>query len=293
MDITYEYYKVFYWVAKCRSISGAAIILQKGQPNLTKIIRNLEAQLGCRLFLRNSRGVMLTPEGERLYQHISVAVEQIQAGEQALLADRSLQDGTVTIASSEIALRLCLLPVLESYRKQYPGVKIRLSNLSGPQAIQTVLAKTADFAVVTGPLDIPAELQVRQVGIVQQVAAGGKKYRPLGQKTIPLSQLAALPLVSMHPGTVSFHFLDHFFKANHTSWNPEIEVATADQLLPVIRSNLAVGFIPEAFLQNEDEIYPLQLQEKVPKQDILLIYPSDAILSPAAKKLTDMLHAIS
>ncbi len=91
MNISYEYYKVFYQVAKCKSISAAAAVLHKGQPNLTKLIATLEGQLGCRLFLRSTKGVQLTPEGKKLYEHISVAVEQIQAGEAELLADRSLQ----------------------------------------------------------------------------------------------------------------------------------------------------------------------------------------------------------
>ena len=81
MYVNCDYYRVFYYVAKYGSLSQAARLLLAGQPNLTRAIRNLEAALGCPLFTRSSRGMRLTPEGERLYAHIRVAFEHIEAGE--------------------------------------------------------------------------------------------------------------------------------------------------------------------------------------------------------------------
>ena len=63
MSLSYDYYKTFYYAAKYRSLSKAAAALLCGQPNVTKAIGNLEAQLGCTLFFRTGRGVTLTPEG--------------------------------------------------------------------------------------------------------------------------------------------------------------------------------------------------------------------------------------
>ena len=64
MNISYDYYRVFYYVAKYRSITQAAAALMNNQPNLTRIIKNLEGELGCSLFVRSRQGVPLTPEGE-------------------------------------------------------------------------------------------------------------------------------------------------------------------------------------------------------------------------------------
>ena len=81
MNISYDSYRIFYYVAKYGSISQAAKLLMNSQPNLTRMIKVLESELGCPLFSRTHQGVRLTPEGERLYAHISVAIEQIEAGE--------------------------------------------------------------------------------------------------------------------------------------------------------------------------------------------------------------------
>ena len=70
MDISFEYYKIFYYVAKYENITKAAMVLKSSQPNVTRIIHILEDQLDCRLFLREPRGLKLTEEGKRLYANI-------------------------------------------------------------------------------------------------------------------------------------------------------------------------------------------------------------------------------
>ena len=77
MAANFEYYKIFYYVAKYRNITQAAKILLNNQPNLTRAIKTLESELGCPLFIRNNRGMKLTPEGERLFEHIRIAFERI------------------------------------------------------------------------------------------------------------------------------------------------------------------------------------------------------------------------
>lgn len=128
MYISYDYYRIFYYVAKYGNVSQAAKLLLNNQPNMTRTIKKLEAELGCPLFLRSKKGMKLTPEGKRLYEHIRIAMEHIDAGEAELTENRNLQNGTVYIAASEVALRCLLLPVLKKYRILYPGIHIRISN---------------------------------------------------------------------------------------------------------------------------------------------------------------------
>ena len=63
MNISYDYYRVFYFAAIHGSFTRAAAALMTNQPNVTRIISNLEGELGCPLFTRSKRGVALTPEG--------------------------------------------------------------------------------------------------------------------------------------------------------------------------------------------------------------------------------------
>ena len=134
MEITYDYYRIFYYVAMYKSFSKAAKVLMSNQPNITHFMNNLENQLGCKLFVRSNRGVTLTAEGEKLYQHVSVAYQHLHAAEAELAMERSMESGSITISASEIALHLLLLPILGRFHKQYPGVRLRLLNHSTPEA---------------------------------------------------------------------------------------------------------------------------------------------------------------
>ena len=67
MYVDWEYYKIFYYVAKYQNFTKAARVLGNNQPNITHSMNRLESQLNCVLFIRSNRGVTLTPEGEMLY----------------------------------------------------------------------------------------------------------------------------------------------------------------------------------------------------------------------------------
>ena len=77
MNINFEYYKIFYFVAKYGNITKAAIALDSNQPNVTRIIKLLESQLNCRLFIREARGIRLTEEGKTLYSHVEIAYSHL------------------------------------------------------------------------------------------------------------------------------------------------------------------------------------------------------------------------
>ena len=87
-----DYYRIFYYVAQYKSFSKAADVMGNNQPNITRCMNILENELGCKLFIRSNRGVQLTIEGERLFEHVSIAIEQLVSGENELLKDKGLED---------------------------------------------------------------------------------------------------------------------------------------------------------------------------------------------------------
>ena len=82
--ITYDYYRIFYFVARYKSFTKAAKMLGNNQPNITRCMNILEQELKCTLFLRSNRGISLTPEGKKLYEHVAIAYEQLQIGEEEI-----------------------------------------------------------------------------------------------------------------------------------------------------------------------------------------------------------------
>ena len=106
MDSNFEYYKIFYYVAKYGNLTKASAALQTSQPAVTRTIHKLEDSLGCRLFIRSKSGMELTTEGRTFYKYISAGCAQFFKGEQNITNLLSLEDGAITITATETAL-LC------------------------------------------------------------------------------------------------------------------------------------------------------------------------------------------
>lgn len=288
MYISYDYYRTFYYVAKFCSFTKAANALMNNQPNVTRAIKNLEGELGCKLFVRSNRSVALTPEGERLYEHISVAFSHIEAAEKELLLDNSLQSGSISIGASEVALHCFLLPVLKEFREMYPEVRIQVSNHSTPEAIAALKEGLVDFAVVTTPADVPKYTKKTVLKEIQEAAVCGPAYSFLTKEQISAKILAKYPLVSLGAHTKTYTFYADWFTQHGMTFMPDIEAATADQILPLVRNDLGIGFVPEEFLKNESEetgIFRLNLKETIPARSVCMVTSTERLLSIAAGQL--------
>ena len=197
MLISYDAYRVFYTVARLGSFTKAAGTLLSSQPNLTRTIRNLESALGCTLFVRSNRGAVLTPEGEKLFARVAVACEQIQAGEEELASDRSLQSGVVSIGASETALHGFLLPVLGAFHRAHPGIRLRIANYSTPQAFSALRNGLVDVAVVTSPTADTSGLHIEPLGQFEEVPVCGPSLMHLCGQKLTLADLSAYPFISL------------------------------------------------------------------------------------------------
>ena len=291
MIISYDAYRVFYTVAKLGSFTRAANALMNSQPNLTRTIRNLEAALGCTLFVRSNRGVSLTPEGEKLFARVSVACEQIQAGEEELACDRSLKSGVVSIGASETALHSLLLPVLGAFHRAYPGIRLRISNHSTPQALAALKNGLVDLAIVTSPLGDTSGLHFETLGQFEEIPVCGASLLHLCKKTLHFADLTAYPFICLGHETASYAFVHELFSAHGLTFSPDIEVATSDQILPLVRQDLGIAFLPEAFALPAlklGDIGRLTLEETLPARQLILARQSGHTLSIAAKAFEKM-----
>ena len=292
MNVSYDYYRVFYYVAKYKSFTGAANALVNNQPNITRMMKKLEEELGCTLFVRQRHGVSLTPEGEKLYGHVSIAFEHILWGEEEIARDQSLQAGIVTIAASEIALHCVLLPVLKLFRKAYPGVRIKILNYATPQAIDILKKGLADFAIVTEPFTLPAGVYVNVLRSIQEVPVCSAAFSLTTGTLLSNEQMKRYPLIGLGENTSSFSFYSALFNKLGMTYMPDVEAATADQILPMIKSELGIGFVPTDFLAREDleKLIILKMEPPIPPRSICMLKRRGTPLSVAAASLERMIH---
>lgn len=286
MNINYEYYKVFYYVARYKSITIASKLLYNNQPNISRIIKKLEEELACPLFIRQRHGVSLTPEGEKLYKHIALAYEQISLAEIELNKDKDLLAGTLSIAVSEIALHCLLLPVLKEYKANYPNIRIKISNHSTPQAIESLRKGLVDIALVTSPFDTYSDIISFKIKAIQEVAIAANSFNC--KDILNYQDLINYPLIGLEENTSSNSFYAKLFNHYNLNYRNDIEAATADQILAMVKAGLGIGFVPLEFL-NSDDLKILSLEKPIPKRDICLITRKDIPLNLATNRLKEML----
>lgn len=294
MHISLDSYRVFYYVAQYRSFTKAAEILYSNQPNVTRTIKQLEQALGCSLFFRSSRSVQLTPEGEALFSHISPALQQIHCGEESVLLHSTMQSGTVSIGVSEIALHHILLPVLERFRHEYPGIRLRVLNSNSQQAVSALKDNLVDLALLTLPVEQPARFARTDLAYFREVPVCGTQYASVIPQDISLETLAHYPLISLCQGSSTHRFYSEWFRSQGLAFSPDIEAATSDQILPMVQANLGIGFVPESTAQNAAStgaVTVLSLTAKAPERTISLLKRKDHSPSIAAAKLEEMLLA--
>lgn len=292
MNINYEHYHIFYYVAKCKSLTMAAELLHNNQPNLSRIIKLLENELGCSLLIRSNKGITLTPEGERLYSHVKIAVKQLQTAENEIKMMSNLREGIITIGTSETALHMLLLPILKEFKKKYPYIRVRIQNHLTTQAIDSVKQGIVDFAVVASPADIISPLSHISLMQFQDILVGGTDYISLSSKTHSLQDIHKYPLVCLGEDTMTYRFYNAFYHSHGLILRPELEAATTDQILPMVKSNLGLGYIPEIFAQTElhtGEVCKLSIKETIPFREIYLVENEERPLSVTAGALKNML----
>lgn len=289
MYINYDYYRVFYFVAKYKSISKAAKILLNNQPNVTRTIKSLESALGCKLFVRSSHGVTLTYEGEQLFEHVQIAFDHLESGEEEIALNKNLQRGVVSIGATEIALHCLLLPVLQQFKKLYPNVKINITNQSTPQATTAVKNGLLDFALVTTPTVKSANIKENIVKEINEIAVCSSAYKELINNTVTLEQLSTYPIISLGPETMTHKRFAALFNEKGYPFSPSIEASTTDQILLMLKADLGISFIPEEMVNPTDDIHQIKLTEEIPPRHICLIKRKDHTLSIAAKKIEEMI----
>ena len=274
MDVNFEYYKIFYFVAKYGNITKAATALGSNQPNVTRIMKLLETQLNCRLFNREARGISLTEEGEQLYSHVEIAYRHLMDAQEEIGRQGSQSSGTVEIGATDTALHLFLLKTLRRFKQEYPSIRIRIHNHTTLETMKYLAGGKLDFAVITTPFDTPKTFSRVNALDFQEILAGGTQYADLCNTPLELRDMKKYPWIGLGRGSATYHLYKDFFIEQGIDFEPDMEVTTADLMLPLIKSNLGIGFVPEEWampLLEEGKLVRIPLGCEIPKRSIQIV----------------------
>lgn len=144
--------RYFLTVADQGGFTPAAALLFIAQPALSRQIALLEEEVGCALFIREARGVRLTPAGQLFRERVgSLEKGVLEAVEAAQRLGRG-EAGVLRLLHSSSVPAESLLPVIGRFLEQAPGARVDLDRISSEQQVQELAAGRADIGVVRLPV---------------------------------------------------------------------------------------------------------------------------------------------
>lgn len=290
MDINYELYKVFYHVAVTLSFSEASKQLFISQSAVSQSIKVLERKLNQPLFIRSTKRVQLTPEGEILLKHIEPAMNLIRKGENQLLEANTLNGGQLRIGASDTICRYYLVDYLKQFHLAYPNVHIKVTNQTSIECAHLLENGQVDFIVTNYPNSGLSNTQnVRMIYEFRDVFVANRDYFLLEGK-ISLQKLQDYPILMLDRKSTTSEFLHRMFQRCQLDLVPEIELSSNDLLIDLARIGLGIAFVPDFCIPKDDrDLFELKLKEELPARQIVAAYNEKLPLSQTAKQFMEML----
>lgn len=296
MTSNLEYYKVFYYVAKCGSLTEAARELSISQPAVSQSLKQLEQQCGTSLFYRRGKGVKMTGEGELLFSYVKQGYEQIMQGERRLAQMNNLERGEIRIGASDMTLKFYLLPYLEQFHERYPNIKVIVSNATTPEAIRLLKEGTIDVGVVSTPFVAGKEVQAVPVREIEDIFVAGRRFIQYKNRMLDFAQLETMPLIALEGRTSTRSYMDDFLHQNGVIIRPEFELATSDMIVQFALRNLGIGSVVRDFAREGLEsglLFELRFNQMIPKRHFCVVSDTARPLSSAAGELLKLLYEVS
>lgn len=291
MDINYELYKVFYHVAKSLSFSDAADNLYISQSAVSQSIKTLEKRLNQTLFIRSTKRVALTKEGELLLKHIEPAINLISRGENQLCIDP--KNGVqLRIGASDTICRYYLVPFLNKFHKKYPNIHIKVTNGTSLQCAKLLERNEVDVIVTNSPNSaLNNMMQIIPVKEFRDIFIVNPDAFPLTDHRVSLQELQQYPILMLDKRSTTSIFLHNLFLENSLDLVPAIELSSNDLLIDLARIGLGVAFIPDFCVENHDDLSVITTDQDIPSRMLVAAYNNDIPISDAAKFFIDSLTA--
>ena len=286
MSVKLELYRVFKEVAEAGNITAAAQNLFISQSAVSQSIKQLESELQTRLFARNSRGVSLTPDGKMLYEYVRSAMGLLETGEEKLSQSRQLQVGHLTIGASDTVTSQFLLPYLDRFHRQYPGVHIQIVSGRSHKVLGLLQSGKVDIAFASTPQDA-SSLSTFHCFATHSIFVAAADYDCNFDHTYSLEEIVQFPLILLERKASSRLYLDKFFLQNGHHLNPEIELGARSLLVDLAAIGFGVAGVTEEFVTRELEsgrLCRLRTSFQVPPRSVDMCMLRDVPQTAAAER---------
>lgn len=294
MENNLSLYKIFYVTADTGNISAAAKKLYISQPAVSKAIAKLEQNVNATLFIRSSKGVSLTYEGELLFENVKSAFHSISSGEAKLKHIVEFGGGHIKFGVSTTLCKYVLLPYLKDFMKQNPHIQISVECQSTYQTLELLEAGKIDIGLVGRPNTLKQQagsLHYAPVMEIEDIFVATKDYIQ-SQHTADI--LRHSTLLMLNKENMTRQYIDYYLYENQIEPYHLIETTSMDLLIEFAKIGLGAACVIKEFVKKELEsktLVEVPLKTPIPKRSLSFVYPSGTLPSAASKKFVEFVNS--
>ena len=284
-------YRIFYTVANTGNISKAAKELYISQPAISKSIQKLEESVGCKLFSRSSRGVVLTDEGKLLYEHVSEACETLTMGEEKLKRSIELGVGHLKIGVSSTLCKYLLLPYLKEFIRQNPHISISISCQSTNDTLKLLEDNKIDIGLIGKPENLK-NIHFDFLEEIEDIFVAAKDYlRNLKARGIQKDHiLQSSTLMLLDKNNMTRQYIDDYLQENQIIIKDSIDISDMDLLIDFARIGVGVACVIKNFVREDLEngtLMEIPLGFPIHKREVGFAYKTT---TKPSKSLAEFIH---
>jgi DNA-binding transcriptional LysR family regulator len=238
--------RYFATLAETLNFHRAAERLNISQPPLTVAIRKLEDELGARLFDRESRGVRLTDAGRAALPAARATLEQAALVRDAVRLGRQGESGALSVGFVGSAISAALPRIIPAFRALYPGVDLRLEEMTSVSIVAALAARQLDVGLVRLPLVQPAGVDLSVIERDRLVVALLDSHPLAKRRSLALSDLRDEPLILHGPVSVLRSVV--LLACQRAGFVPRIaqDATQVQTILSLVQSGLGSALVPSA-----------------------------------------------
>ena len=284
-------YRIFYTVANTGNISKAAKELYISQPAISKSIQKLEESVGCKLFSRSSRGVVLTDEGKLLYEHVSEAFETLTMGEEKLKRSIELGVGHLKIGVSSTLCKYLLLPYLKEFIRQNPHISISISCQSTNDTLKLLEDNKIDIGLIGKPENLK-NIHFDFLEEIEDIFVAAKDYlRNLKARGIQKDHiLQSSTLMLLDKNNMTRQYIDDYLQENQIIIKDSIDISDMGLLIDFARIGVGVACVIKNFVREDLEngtLVEIPLGFPIHKREVGFAYKTT---TKPSKSLAEFIH---
>jgi DNA-binding transcriptional LysR family regulator len=243
--------RAFVAIAETGTFTAGALRVHVTQAAISMQIRQLESEIGARVFVRAPRHVILTEAGEQLLRRARHILREHDAALDEIAELAGAERGRLRIGSASAMVLTEQLPsILKELRKQHPAAEISVTSGTSEVLVDQILAGEVDIAFVSLPVDVRG-IKTERLSDDQLVAVASPRHRLAKQRTISAYTLAGERLILGERGGNTRRLIDQFFAQAGVTIRVAMELSRQQAIKRMVEEDMGVGIVPLQSVKEE------------------------------------------